>query len=167
MDSRFLPDGFVDAYEALCGRALNDGSGMEGRPTREESEGAGGIGKETGSLAARGGNVRVSSGAETIVGGKGTGRAWRGKAQVKIVGRTGRGMRDERMFQAKVRIDKRLRQLGREIMDLLDGKDIKSAGRRICAGKCARLGQGDWSYCPNCGSAMRELDSGDASVHSA
>lgn len=164
MDSRLLPEGFVSAYETLVSRALNDGSGMDGHAVSESSEGRGGIGKADGSGGIR---WRNDSGQSDTVGGGGYGRAIRGKAQVKVVGKTSRGMRDERLWRVRVLVDKRLRQMGREIAAALEGVDTRIAGRRICGGRCRRLGQTDWNFCPNCGGQMREMDSGEKVSDSA
>lgn len=167
MDSRLLPEGFVTAYEALVARAVDAGlRGEANGSVPETSEGTGGIGKADGSGGVR---WRVDTSEVDTVGGGGYGRAQRGKAQAKVVGKTGRGQGDAAMWRVRVLIDKRLRQMGREIVEAIEsgGEKGRAAARRVCGGRCARLGQGDWKFCPNCGSAMRELDSSDAASNSS
>lgn len=142
---RALPDSFLTVYEALWVKSMDAGDGtsnhpLSGRGSDLEMPG----GKATGQW-------RVSSGEVTTVG-------KRNGPELKTVGKTARTMRDERAFRLKTKIDKRLRQMAREISAFLENREVRGATQRICAGKCKRIGEKDWSYCPNCSSPMRELD---------
>lgn len=148
MDPRILPESFVAVYEALWVRALDSGDGtsnhpLSGRGAELEMPG----GKATGQW-------RVSSGETTTVGRK-------NGPELKTVGKTARTMRDEAAFRLRTKIDKRLRQMAREIGAFLDGQEVKIAAYRICTGKCKRFGDKDWTYCPNCSAPMREVEKDD------
>lgn len=162
MDARILPPSFCEVYEALYVVALSDG-GVDGgnhplNGSAAEVDVA--TGKVPGNRLA--GGWRTNSGQADIVGLR---KAGTGKA-AKMVGKTAKTMRDERMWEYRVKIDKRLRRLAREMRDVLEGVDIGHAARRICAGRCHRLGDFDWKFCSNCGGPMRELDESDGSAGS-
>lgn len=144
-DPRILPETFVNVYEALYCKALDDGMG--GSRAAETAF----LGKADGKPV---GQWRVSTGEMTSmdkIGGPGT----------KQVGKTARTMRDERAFRLKVKIDKRLRAMAREINAFLDGVDKRLATQRVCAGRCKHFGDAEWNYCPSCGGPMRELEKSD------
>lgn len=145
MDARILPDLFATMYEALTLRALDDGMSGMGRRNDASAELGLSDGKPTG-------DARVSSGETTSVGKLGPRKA-------KLVGKTARTMRDERMFGHKVRVDKKLRAMAREIEALLEGRDVRIMNVRVCAGKCKKFGDSEWTYCARCGGPMREVDS--------
>lgn len=145
---RALPDSFVAVYEALWVKSLDSGDGTAGHPL----SGRGADLEMPGGKAT--GQWRVSSGEATTLG-------RRNGPELKTVGKTARTMRDERAFRLKTKIDKRLRQMAREISAFLEGTDLRAATQRVCAGRCKKFGEKDWSYCPSCGSPMREVENGD------
>lgn len=145
MDPRILPEQFVAVYEALYCKALDDG--MSGSRAAETA----GLGKADGKPV---GQWRVSTGETTSmdkIGGPGT----------KQVGKTARTMKDERAFRMRVKIDKRLKNMAREINAFLEGTSTKVINQRVCAGRCRKFGDYEWSYCPRCGGPMRELENTD------
>ncbi len=151
-----LPEQFAAAYEALWVGTFRDGDvdggGDGGRSAHPMSGGSAVLGRADGSGAIR---SRAHSGQIESVGTKvvsGSGRAGGGKHSRK----TSNALRDERLFREKDKIDKRLRRLAREIVAILEGTESTEHARR-CGGRCGRLGQGDWLYCPNCSGPMSEL----------
>jgi hypothetical protein len=145
---RALPEHFVANYEALWVKSMDSGDGtsnhpLSGRAAELEIPG----GKATGQW-------RVNSGEATTMG-------RRNGPELKTVGKTSRTMRDERAFRLKAKVDKRLRQIAREISAFLEDRPTKMATHRICAGKCKRFGDKDWTYCPNCSGPMREVEADD------
>lgn len=63
----------------------------------------------------------------------------------------------ESSIRLRRRVDSRLRQMAREIVAYLDG-DAKKIEARRCGGKCKRIGDAEWIYCPNCGGPMAQVD---------
>jgi hypothetical protein len=55
------------------------------------------------------------------------------------------------------KLDRRIRRMAREIQAFLDGKDVKVESRK-CAGKCRKIGEAEWVYCPRCGGPMEQVD---------
>lgn len=147
MDSRILPELFTSTYEALYLKSLDDG--MAGMGSRNDEKAALGIaeGKPTGV-------ARVSSSEVTSVGKLGPGSS-------KLVGKTSRTMKDERAFRLKVKVDKKLRAIAREVQAFLEHRDMRLAAARVCAGKCKKFGDAEWTYCARCGGPMREVESSD------
>lgn len=140
---RMMPGQFVDAYEAMVAAAFNSGGGMDGVAGVSVGE----LGKADGRAQ---GQWRVSSSDVTTIG---TVAA----TSVKQVGKTARTMRDERFFRLKVKIDKRLRGIAREVLASLNATDLNSC-LRVCSGRCKKIGDSEWIYCPRCGGPMAELD---------
>ncbi len=158
---RMMPHQFVDAYEALCVEAYNSGGGIDGLPTGGGGVGSGSGGESVGMDGGLGkadgraqGQWRTDSGVETTIG-----TVKVGKAQFKRVGKTGNGMRDERAFRMKTRVDKRLRSIAREILANLYESEKFSSISRVCTGRCKRIGESDWLFCARCGGPMTENDS--------
>ncbi len=147
MDSRLLPQSFVDAYEALQARALTDGSGSNHPLSGRDAELGKADGKPTGQWPEKTSDV-------TSIGQV-------GGPKTKQVGKTSKFLADERAFRLKRKIDKRLRGLGREMMAFLEGaseKDAAAAASRLCTGKCRKIGDGEWVFCARCGGPMRDMD---------
>lgn len=149
MDSRILPESFCDAYEALHVKAFRDGSGDDNHPLNGN---AGALEKASGAPV---GQWRESSGTVTSIGAMGA-------AKMKQVGKTSKFMRDERAWKAKIKMDKRLRRMAKEMIAIVDGTSPKAASHRICSGKCKRLGDYEWKFCANCGGPMREMEETEA-----
>ena len=136
-----MPRQFVDAYEALVVESFNSGGGMDGM-------GASGVEKADGRAI---GQWRVGSGEVTSIGAA-------SPISVKQVGKTARTMRNEAAFRLKVKIDKRLRGLAREVLASINESDKTRNSLRVCSGRCKKIGDPDWCYCPRCGGPMVELD---------
>jgi hypothetical protein len=154
MDGRILPEGFALAYEMLWVRALGDGGPGAGVGNHPLNGSAGTVG--VAGRGAPGGKVenagwRLSSGQTDAVGRT-------AGPQKKPVGKTSRTLKDERAFRFKQKIDRELRRLGKKIEAFEDGRNIDSAGQRVCTGRCKRFGDADWAYCPVCAGPMREVE---------
>jgi RNA polymerase-binding transcription factor DksA len=67
----------------------------------------------------------------------------------------GLGVKSTRAAATKDWADRKLRKLAREISMRLSDED---APIRRCAGRCRRLAEDTWNYCPNCGSPTEEVD---------
>jgi hypothetical protein len=161
---QMLPEAFSAAYEALFVGTFRDGDvdggGSEGHSAHPMSGRGMEVGRSDGSGAIR---MRTSSGQVDTVGTKvksGSGRSGGGKDTRK----TSNQLRNERLLREKTKVDKRLRRMAREIESMLRGEVHIEAVRR-CAGRCGRLGQADWKYCPNCSGPMAEVD-GEGLGHS-
>lgn len=149
MDSRLLPEAFVTMYEALVMVALDDGLGGGAHPM---SGRAAEVGRADGKAVNQ---WRTNSGAVTSMD-RTTG------PKSKQVGKTARTMKDERAWRLKVKIDKRLRGLAREIQGYLDDScRVEELMYRVCTGRCRKFGDAEWSFCARCGGPMRELDKND------
>lgn len=81
----------------------------------------------------------------------------RGTASPKGAGSTskGLGVRDAKAAATKDWADRKLRKLAREIKMRMTDTD---ASLRRCAGKCKRLAEDTWNYCPHCGAPTEEWD---------
>jgi hypothetical protein len=142
---RYLPRDFLLAYLRLVDagageRSLGSGRGM-----------GSGSGKE---LGARSG-VQVKSEVKDFRGGA------KGSAGGKSSSANGMPIKSEEAIDDRKKIDKRLRQLGREIKALLvsrenDGEE-RPVLRRRCIGLCKRLGDQDHLFCSNCGGPMQDV----------
>lgn len=81
----------------------------------------------------------------------------RGTASTKGRGSTskGLGIKSTRAAATKEWADRKLRKIAREIQMRMSDED----GRvRRCAGRCKRLAEDTWNYCPNCGAQTEEVD---------
>lgn len=144
---RYLPQAFRDAYEALCVESLNDGMPQLGHQAARSAE----LGRAAGNPV---GQARVNSSQVTSMGRKTGGPE-------KVLGKTSKTMKNEVAFRFKQKVDKRLRGLAREILSLLDGNRdtiVRMAATRICTGRCKKIGEYSWSFCPSCGGPMRDPD---------
>lgn len=65
-------------------------------------------------------------------------------------------LRSEAAVDQRSRVDRKLRKLGREIQEWYS-RGAKPSSRRCAGSRCRRLGEGEWLYCPNCGSRMEEV----------
>lgn len=66
-------------------------------------------------------------------------------------------LKNERAFRIKQKYDRKLRKVMRELKTELADREAPPQPR--CS-RCARLGDGDWMYCPACGHRM-EYDATD------
>lgn len=148
----YLPDGFVENYEALFDRALKIAG--ESTPTGDS---AGALGKApSGTSGSKGNKTQLRGG--------------QGK-KYKVIWT----VLDDDLLDFKHRVDKRLRALGREIQaELLgvgngglsegredaDGSGVVRILGKYCPGKgCSRrLKNEQWRFCQDCGTELRFLD---------
>lgn len=140
----FLPGGFLHAYERVIVAAYGTRNLGSGKPA--DLNALVGVGRRSGGLEAtktktpdvRGGAAHASKSGGSVV-----------------------PIRSERAWNYRAKVDRRIRQLGRDMVDFLasldDPKAIHTAQRR-CAGRCGKFGDGDWNYCARCGGPMREAD---------
>lgn len=131
-----LPSDFVDAYEVLFLESWGNGPGH--------------------------GSVRIGD----VDGESPVATKWRtstnqvetrGTASTKGRGSTSKGLgpKNSRAAATKQWADRRLRKLAREIQMRLSDED---APQRRCAGKCRRMAEDTWNYCPNCGAPTEEME---------
>jgi hypothetical protein len=153
MDGRILPEPFQTAYEQLWARTYSDGGVGAGVGSHPLDGARGVVGKADGKVENAG--WRVNSGQADAVG------QISGPKQ-KTVGKTARTLRDERAFQFKQKVDKELRRIAAKIRRWEEngGREVgtEHAGQRVCAGRCKRFGDVEWSYCCWCGGPMREVE---------
>jgi hypothetical protein len=140
---RYLPGSFISSYLRLIDAAIGEKNLGSGSGAGEE-----GNGKEYG----------TRSGIQT----KSEISGYRGGAKHSGKPSSGMGMplkSEERMMDLD-RYRKRLRGMAREIVMLLrdnGGGESRPILRRRCDGKCRRLGDADFLYCPNCGGPMTDV----------
>jgi hypothetical protein len=165
---RMLPEAFVTAYESLFVAAYRDG-GVDASHGGHPLSGEGTV------VGRANGQIRRSG----VIGGGGGGSGWRlnsgvvdivagtmgpQKENTRRVGKTSDTLRDEKAYRLKLKFDKRLRKIAREIVAGLEGKNVVAAGNRICAGKCKKFGDYEWSFCARCGGPMREIEQDEITV---
>jgi hypothetical protein len=144
---RFLPQGFIFAYEQLVdeGYSSKQFGGNPASPVSGDSQIKGKAPRRTS------GRLRSSEVDKTLMAEKAK-RSTPPEIQ----------MRSEKAVDFRKNIDRRLRRLGREIKAFLAGENPLTGSSRKCAGKCGKLGDAEWSFCARCGGPMRELDKGEA-----
>ena len=145
---RYLPESFVTSYLRLIDRAVGERNLGSGRGAGVE-----GSGREYGARS----GVQVKSESKDHRGG--ADRSGKSSSQV------GMPIRDEEVMMYDLeRYKKRLRGMAREIVNLLreDGES-KAVQRRRCGGRCKRLGEVLWLFCPNCGGPMTDVLPNDKS----
>lgn len=129
-----LPRDFVDMYEALFLRAFQGHDGTAQPPPD------GGVMRAHG----RGTRTRVtSSQTETIP-----------SAHPSTSGTRAIGVASEVALEMKSRVDRKLRVIARSLRRSLNDIDDGSVRYRRCVGKCGKIGEADWNWCPRCGSPM-------------
>ena len=141
---RFLPDSFVLFYSGLVDRSYGerrlDASGSMAPPTGSPR------------VKAKKSSGRTNSGSveRTLVATGGSGKE---KNRSEI------GFKDEDSVDYRKKIDRRLRRIAREIEEFLaggNGESLKS-GKRKCGGRCRKIGDPEWLFCPRCGGPMIEV----------
>jgi hypothetical protein len=131
---RYLPEQFISSWLKLIDAAVGEKNLGSGRGYDTSDKG----------LGARSG-VQMKS----------EGKDHRGGA-----GRTGKSaspmpIKSEDALYDVSRYQKRLRSMAREMNALLAERgETREVLRRRCSGKCRRLGEREWSYCPNCSGPM-------------
>jgi hypothetical protein len=138
---RFLPPGFVDWYARL----IDDGLKVERSGRGGESTVLPGVGHVTSEM-----RWGLRDKAPSV------GPAVQGQAK-RAFSPTPLG--SEQAIRERDRIDRRLRKIARDIKAWYS-KGAVSANR-ICAGRCKKIGDGEWNFCPRCGGQMRELGRGE------
>lgn len=137
---RNLPEKFITAYLMLIDRGVGEralGSGT--------GAGVEGSGREYGTRS----GVQVKS---EVTGYRG-GAQRSGKSSADV----GIPIRSEKALEELGRLKKRLRGMAREILVSLSDGDTEPVSRRRCSGRCARLGDVEWLFCPNCGGPMTDV----------
>lgn len=140
---RYLPKGFLGLYMALIDRgvgerALGSGSGAgNGLAVPDSGRAVAGLGQ-------------VASGVVQKRGGAKKGKKPSG-------GNGSLEFANKGAIDYRSKTDRKLRAIGREMSTYL-GDDVSVGGVRVCAGKCKRIGESDWIYCPRCGGPMAERD---------
>jgi hypothetical protein len=131
---RLLPSGFLREYEGLCLRAFSPLNGVsQGSP-------------DAAVAAARPTRARTSTGQTETRGG-----AHNHKRQ----GLSTRGViKSEAAVMLKRRIDRKLRQLAR---DIRAEEDQPRNEMRRCT-RCRTFAEGDWLYCPRDGAPTEQVD---------
>lgn len=81
-------------------------------------------------------------------------------AHKKFVGKSKDFVRSQKNSDLKDRTDRRLRKLTRELKYELSGHTGQKEPKAIrkCSGKCKKIGESEWLYCPRCGGPMVEVD---------
>ena len=96
----------------------------------------------------------------------GTGKAFRGRwdsdqvetragatAKKKLSASQKNVIKNPRAYAEKIKIDKRLRQLGRDVEDFLNKVQKQPTWVMKCT-KCRKMGEDDWKFCARCGNTM-------------
>lgn len=143
-----IPDNLVTAYEALWIKTYGSGAGYIGDPNALVPTGAGGN------------QMKMAGSGE---------RVYRGVAKSKPGGSGGRRsiIKDERAFNFKRKIDKRMRRLASEIdewmrstkvagVDISEGEGGVSGGAPRCGG-CHKFIDREWRFCASCGGDLRAM----------
>jgi hypothetical protein len=135
---RYLPRDFLLSFLRLVDSAIGEKSLGSGRGYDEKDMG----------LGAR---SRVQTKSEM--------RDFRGGADKGKKGNGGIPIRSEESLAYLNRCQKRLRNMSREIAKNLSENRSEKANtvtRRRCSGKCKRLGDVEYKFCPNCGGPMQD-----------
>lgn len=119
----YLPAGFLSTYAEMFQRAVKSDAG--GAATAERQQAAGELGKA---------KVTGAGGAKT------TGKRYK-KTFVVL---------DERALELKTAVDKRLRNIGRDLRAALDGADFVAGDQPRCSG-CGNIMMPGWNFCPKDG----------------
>ena len=128
-----LPSSLREQYELLFCRAY----GSDPAVSVGDSSVIRGVGKP---------QSRVNSGSSEKVPGARTNGKKAGANTRSIV-------KDGRAYELKLRVDRRLRRLAREIRDEL-ADEQRGRTIRVCT-RCARIGEEEWGWCPHCGHEMK------------
>lgn len=127
--AKFLPQGLVEAYETLYIRAYGSDAPYLGDPISIHGSGKALRGRiktsETEKRAGAFQKKKLSASRTSII-------------------------QDQKAFDIKDKIDKKLRRVSREIYSLLNNQE--TVVRSVCS-KCRRLGEPEWKYCPACGTS--------------
>lgn len=141
-----IPDGLVTAYEALWIKTYGSGAGYIGDPNSLTPDKAGGN------------QMKMSGSDERVHRGVAKGRAGGNASRKSII-------KDERAFNFKRKIDKRMRRLASEIDEWM--RSTKVAGVEVgeggagdgaprCGG-CHKFIDREWRFCASCGGDLRAM----------
>lgn len=70
-------------------------------------------------------------------------------------------IRSEAAVDYRGRLDRRLRNEARKLKSFLADNDERVVLKRRCSGKCKRLGDAEWLYCPHCAGPMIDVEPPD------
>lgn len=101
----------------------------------------------------------------------GTGKAHRGRTKSSDVETRGGAVqkkklassqknviKSQRAFNHKTRIDKRLRKMGKEILDILNKEQATNPQFYMRCSKCKKHAEDEWEFCPRCGSHTEKVN---------
>jgi hypothetical protein len=136
----FLPKKFVWFYEQLVDLGYGE-KRVDGGSGRRRDD----VGRSSG-LKATG---RLSSGHVDKTLTAATAGKTKNHAEIQF--------KNEKAVDFRRLVDRRLRRLAREIEEfLVEGSGKLRSGKRKCGGRCKKIGDPDWVYCPRCGGPMQE-----------
>jgi hypothetical protein len=116
------------------------------------------------SHAAYGSDPSVSIGDSAVIRGIGKVRARTSTSSAEGVGGSAKNgkrpglntrsvIRDRRAYELKIRTDRKLRRVAKELQDHLAGGQESHAVINSCS-RCGRIGDESWAFCPACGHSM-------------
>jgi hypothetical protein len=101
----------------------------------------------------------------------GSGKAFRGRTKTNEVETRGGAVskkklsasqknviKSQRAFNQKTKIDKRLRKMGKEILDYLNREQAQNPGYYMRCSKCKKHAEDEWQFCPRCGANTEKVD---------
>jgi len=135
---RFLPDSFVDWYARLIDRGLRTEQSMRTDSRAGLLPGTGKVSNDK--------KWPVKSGQSNGIPSRGAGGVGRTESPSPII--------SESALAKRRLVDKQLRRIARELQAWHQGDTVIRS--RKCIGRCKRIGEADWLFCPNCGGPMGE-----------
>ena len=66
-------------------------------------------------------------------------------------------VKSQRAFNQKTKVDKRLRKLGKEILDYLNKEKAEAPTFYVRCSKCKKHAEDDWLWCPRCGNKTEQV----------
>jgi hypothetical protein len=66
-------------------------------------------------------------------------------------------VKSQRAFNQKTKIDKRLRKMGKEILDYLNKEAQNQQNFYMRCAKCKKHAEDEWEFCPRCGSKTEKV----------
>jgi len=101
----------------------------------------------------------------------GSGRAQRGRTKSDAVETRGGAIqkkklsasqkniiKSQRAFNQKTKVDKRLRKLGKEILEFLNKEQTQKIEYYMRCAKCKKHAEDEWQFCPRCGHATERIN---------
>lgn len=145
-----LPDAFIHEYEILYHRVwgrikMGEVGGYGGRP---RGHGDGPHGDRPNEWMGSRSEDRISGSSSQMDNDQdGSGRKGQ-RIKDRPSSSIGFGIKDQRAFRIKKRIDRKLRELSREIREGNSGNENKN---KISCAACGRFCSPEWQFCPWCG----------------